>query len=63
VFQAVQTAAMSGVTVYDMNDDVIEYESNEDDMGDAIMNEDEDVFDPICAFCDNGGEIVWYALF
>ncbi|XP_062168605.1 protein ENHANCED DOWNY MILDEW 2-like [Alnus glutinosa] len=49
---------MSGVTVYDMNDDVIEYESNEDDMGDAIVNEDEDVFDPICAFCDNGGEIV-----
>lgn len=38
----------------------------EDDMmevgeDDPDAEEDDDVFDSVCAICDNGGELLWYA--
>lgn len=36
----------------------------EDDMGNDDGDESEeepDLFDSVCAICDNGGEILWYA--
>ncbi len=56
VFQAVQATVMSGFIVEDMVDDILDEEEDE-------SNEDEDVFDSVCAFCDNGGELLWYVLF
>ena len=41
----------------DMVDDAVEEESDDD----AVEEEsDDDVFDSVCAFCDNGGNIIWY---
>lgn len=36
----------------------------EEDIKDNSESEDEDdgdVFDSVCAICDNGGELLWYA--
>lgn len=55
LFQTVQMKAMSQFIVDDIDDDILD---EEDDS-----NEDEEVYDAVCAFCDNGGDILWYALF
>lgn len=38
---------------------------DDDDDGDDDDDHDEDdggvLFDPVCALCDNGGELLWYA--
>lgn len=38
-------------------------DSDDEDMVDHAVEEesDDDVFDSVCAFCDNGGNIIWYA--
>ena len=53
VFQVVQTTDMSGFIVDDVDDDILDEEEDEE----------EDVFDSVCAFCDNGGDLLWYVLF
>jgi hypothetical protein len=53
VFQAVPTTSMSGFIVDEMDDDILDEEEDE-------SNENED---SVCAFCDNGGDSVWYVLF
>lgn len=53
VFQVVQTTDMSGFIVDDVDDDTLDEEEDEE----------EDVFDSVCAFCDNGGDLLWYVLF
>lgn len=50
VFQVVQTTDMSGFIVDDVDDDILDEEEDEE----------EDVFDSVCAFCDNGGDLLWY---
>lgn len=53
-FQDVQCTARSSFIV-DNSDD-------EDMVDDAVEDEsDDDVFDSVCAFCDNGGDLLWYA--
>jgi hypothetical protein len=49
VFQAVQTTSMSAFIVDEMDDDILDEEED-----DSNGNED-----CVCAFCDNGGDIVW----
>lgn len=56
MFQNVQMTAMSGFIVDDVDDELLDEEDDE-------SNEVEDVFDSVCAFCDNGGNILWYGLF
>ena len=45
---------MSGFLVDDIDEGIFEAAEEEDDPND-------DLFDSVCAFCDNGGEILWYA--
>ncbi|KAG2678170.1 hypothetical protein I3760_12G131600 [Carya illinoinensis] len=47
----VQMTAMSGFIVDDVDDELLDEEDDE-------SNEVEDVFDSVCAFCDNGGNIL-----
>lgn len=62
VFQAVQKAAMPGVMPHDIID--LDYDLMDGEVGlnEVELNEVEGVFDSVCAFCDDGGEILWYAL-
>lgn len=43
------------------DDDEVD-EIMEDDSGDE-SDEDSDLFDSVCAICDNGGDLLWYAFF
>ena len=39
---------------------------NEDRMSETELDdsdEEEDLFDSVCSICDNGGDLLWYALF
>lgn len=40
-------------------------EAGDDDDGEADDDDEEkgQLFDSVCAYCDDGGEILWYALF
>lgn len=49
-------SAMSGFIVDDVDDELLDEEDDD-------SNEAEDLFDSVCAFCDNGGNILWYGLF
>ena len=50
-FQDVQCTARPSFIVDDLDD--------EDMVDDAIEESDDDVFDSVCAFCDNGGNLLW----
>lgn len=45
-------------TNFIVDDDMID-EFEESDGSD----EEDDLFDSVCAICDNGGDILWYVLF
>lgn len=53
-FQVVQTKAMYGFIVDDMEEDMV------DDIEEDESNEDDELFDSVCSFCDNGGDLLWY---
>lgn len=53
-FQVVQTKAMSGFIVDDMEEDMV-HDTEEDES-----NEEDELFDSVCSFCDNGGDLLWY---
>lgn len=55
MFQDIQATTKPGFIVDDAEDYMIdvEDESNDDD--------DDNLFDSVCAFCDNGGQLLWYA--
>lgn len=42
---------------------IVDDSDDEDMVDDAVEEEsdDDDVFDSVCAFCDNGGNIIWYS--
>lgn len=48
--------ARPGFIIDDMDNDMI------DDIADESDGEDE-LFDSVCAICDNGGDLVWYGFF
>lgn len=52
-FKDVQSAPKPRFIV---EDDVMEVVEDDPDA-----EEDDDVFDSVCAICDNGGELLWYA--
>lgn len=33
------------------------------ETGEVGSDEEEDLFDSVCSMCDNGGDLLWYALF
>lgn len=49
-----QATTISRFIVDDI-DDTLDY-AEEDGS-----NEDDELFDTVCSFCDNGGELLWYA--
>lgn len=53
-FQDIQATEKPGFIV----DDVEDYVIDDDDES----NEDDNLFDSVCAFCDNGGQLLWYVL-
>lgn len=52
-FQDIQAIEKPGFIVDHIEDYGIEVEDE--------SNDDDDLFDSVCAFCDNGGELLWYA--
>lgn len=40
-------------------------DSDDEDIDEDAVEEDsdDDVFDSVCAFCDNGGNLLWYVFF
>lgn len=48
---------MSGFIVDDADESI----SNEEDDTNVDDDDDADLFDSVCAICDNGGDIMWYA--
>lgn len=45
-----------------MSSFIVDDSDDEDMVDDAVEEEsDDDVFDSVCAFCDNGGNLLWYA--
>lgn len=55
LFQDVKDVVKSGFIVDDAEDVMTDPKEESD--------EDEDLFDSVCAFCDNGGELLWYDCF
>lgn len=49
---------MSGFIVNDAE----EFISNEEDDTNVDDDDDADLFDSVCAICDNGGDIMWYVV-
>lgn len=52
-FQEANTLARPAFIVDNIDDDTIEEAAEESD-------EDDVLFDSVCAFCDNGGKLLWY---
>ncbi|KAL9441710.1 hypothetical protein AB3S75_020248 [Citrus x aurantiifolia] len=50
--EVVQTKAMSGFIVDDMEEDMV-HDTEEDES-----NEEDELFDSVCSFCDNGGDLL-----
>lgn len=46
-----------GFIIDDMDEDGI---NETEEVG---SDEEEELFDSVCAICDNGGDLLWYALF
>lgn len=51
-----QPTAISKFIVDDADDDIVDY------AGEDESKEDDELFDTVCTFCDNGGDLLWYAL-
>ncbi|KAG6793586.1 hypothetical protein POTOM_002801 [Populus tomentosa] len=49
-----QAATMSAFIVDDVEDD------NFEDLEEDESNDEDELFDSVCAFCDNGGNLLWY---
>lgn len=56
VFQDFKAKTASRFVV-DIEDDIVDV-AEEDESG-----ESHDVYDDVCAFCDEGGDLLWYAHF
>ena len=54
VFQESKSAAISRFIVDDSDDDIM------DDAEEGESDEDDELFDSVCSFCDNGGDLLWY---
>lgn len=54
MFQDIQATSKPGFIVDDSEDYMIDVEDDSND-------DDENLFDSVCAFCDNGGALLWYA--
>lgn len=54
MFQDIQATTKPRFIVDDSEDYMIDVEDDSND-------DDENLFDSVCAFCDNGGELLWYA--
>lgn len=48
---------MSAFIVDDVEDD------NFEDLEEDESNDEDELFDSVCAFCDNGGNLLWYIFF
>lgn len=41
---------------------IVDMDDIDEDDGECF-DEDDELYDPVCAICDNGGEILWYAIY
>ena len=48
--------ARPGFIIDDIDIDMVDGNAEESD-------EEDELFDSVCAFCDNGGNLVWYEIF
>ena len=56
LFQEAKDLARPGFIIDDIDNDMI------DEMGEE-SDEEDGLFDSVCAICDNGGNILWYVFF
>lgn len=54
ILQDFESKAASGFVV-DMVDDIV-------DVAEDKSSESHDIYDDVCAFCDEGGDLLWYVL-
>lgn len=56
----------SFIAAADEVDEIIRDDDNHDDDGssaDDNQDDEPDLFDSVCAICDNGGDLLWYVSF
>jgi hypothetical protein len=53
-FQEVKELARPGFIVDDIDDDGID-----ETVAEEESDEEDELFDSVCSFCDNGGELLW----